>query len=130
MSALPTLIKLTTPLGDKVLNFSTMAGVEELGRLFDYDLLAISTKNDLDPKALLGKRVTRDTQRADPRSGGGQQRQNREALQRSSPEVFRGRAPHPGARARMLSNCSKNCNALSRANQAGARFTYIETRLC
>ena len=58
MSALPTLIKLTTPLGDKVLNFSTMTGVEELGRLFDYDLLAIATKNDLDPKALLGKRVT------------------------------------------------------------------------
>ncbi len=55
MAALPTLMKLTTPLGDKVLNFSTMTAVEEMGRLYDYNLVVLGEKNDIDPKALLGK---------------------------------------------------------------------------
>jgi len=52
------MMQLTTPLGAKVLRFSAMSAVEELGRLFDYSVSALSEKNDIDPNALLGKRVS------------------------------------------------------------------------
>ncbi len=55
MSALPTLIKLTTPLPPDVLRFYSMNGTEEMGRPFEYRLVALSERRDLDPKQLLGK---------------------------------------------------------------------------
>jgi len=54
----PALMKLTTPLGAGLLRFSAMSAVEELGRLFDFSVSALSEKNDIDPNALLGKRVS------------------------------------------------------------------------
>jgi len=59
MAEQPTvLMQLTTPLGGKVLRLSSMTAIEELGRLFDFSVVALSEKNDIDPNALLGKRVS------------------------------------------------------------------------
>ena len=38
--------------------FHSMRATESLGRLFDYQLSLLSTRNDIDPKALLGKNAT------------------------------------------------------------------------
>ena len=59
------LMKLTTPLPEGTLKFSSMTAVEELGRLFDYRVIALSEKNDIDPNALLGKRVSVAVERSD-----------------------------------------------------------------
>ena len=55
MAAVPTLMKLSTALADKALNFSSMHAIEEMGRLYEYTLVALGANNDIDPKALLGK---------------------------------------------------------------------------
>ncbi|MEP6872838.1 MAG: type VI secretion system tip protein VgrG [Burkholderiales bacterium] len=62
---LTNVMQLTTPLGVGVLRFSAMSAVEELGRLFDYSLVALSEKNDIDPNTLLGKRVSVALERSD-----------------------------------------------------------------
>ena len=51
------LCELTTPLGDALL-FSRMRVSEGLSRLFEIQLEAVSVKQDIDPKALLGKTAT------------------------------------------------------------------------
>ncbi|TXG80257.1 MAG: type VI secretion system tip protein VgrG [Thermomicrobiales bacterium] len=49
---------IVTPLGPGVLLFRSMRARESLGRLFEYSVTALSTRNDIDPNALLGKNVT------------------------------------------------------------------------
>jgi len=49
---------IVTPLGPDVLLFRSMRARESLGRLFEYSVTALSTRNDIDPNALLGKNVT------------------------------------------------------------------------
>src|SRR5262249_9934208 len=51
-------IELTTPLGPDALLFRAMHGREELGRLSEFDLSALSTKADIGPGDLLAKNVT------------------------------------------------------------------------
>jgi type VI secretion system secreted protein VgrG len=51
-------IELTTPLGPDVLLFRAMRGREELGRLSEFDLSAVSTRIDISPGDLLGQNVT------------------------------------------------------------------------
>ena len=51
-------IELTTPLGPDVLLFRAMRGREELGRLSEFDLSALSTRGDINPGDLLAKNVT------------------------------------------------------------------------
>src|SRR5262245_51503733 len=51
-------IELTTPLGPDVLLFRAMRGREELGRLSEFNLSALSTQADIKPGGLLGKHVT------------------------------------------------------------------------
>lgn len=51
-------MEIKTPLGKDDLLFQNMSGKEELGRLFDYQIEALSLKNDIDPAKLLGKNVT------------------------------------------------------------------------
>jgi type VI secretion system secreted protein VgrG len=50
--------ELTTPLGKDVLLFRAMRGREELSRLFEYDLLALSADPAIAPGKLLGRDVT------------------------------------------------------------------------
>src|SRR4030095_1991765 len=50
--------ELTTPLGKDVLLFRAMRGREELSRLFEYDLLALSTDPAIPPGKLLGRDVS------------------------------------------------------------------------
>jgi type VI secretion system secreted protein VgrG len=52
------MFELTTPLGKDVLLFRAMNGREELGRLSEFDLSAVSTRPDINPGDLLGKSVT------------------------------------------------------------------------
>ncbi|MBK9086518.1 MAG: hypothetical protein IPL80_14760 [Sterolibacteriaceae bacterium] len=49
---------IVTPLGADTLLFHSMRATETLGRLFDYRLSLLSTRNDLAPAALLGKNAT------------------------------------------------------------------------
>ena len=51
-------IELTTPLGKDVLLFRAMQAREELGRLSEFDLSALSTRGDIGPSELLSKNVT------------------------------------------------------------------------
>ncbi len=51
-------IELTTPLGPDGLLFRAMHGREELGRLSEFDLSALSTRADISPGELLAKNVT------------------------------------------------------------------------
>jgi type VI secretion system secreted protein VgrG len=51
-------IELTTPLGPNVLLFRAMHGREELGRLSEFELSALSTRGDINPGDLLAKNVT------------------------------------------------------------------------
>jgi type VI secretion system secreted protein VgrG len=51
-------IELTTPLGKDVLLFRAMRGHEELGRLFAYEVSALSVRPDINPGELLGKDIT------------------------------------------------------------------------
>jgi type VI secretion system secreted protein VgrG len=52
------MIELTTPLGKDVLLFRALRAREELARLSEFDLSAVSTRPDIVPGDLLGKNVT------------------------------------------------------------------------
>ena len=52
------MIELTTPLGKDVLLFRSLHGREELARLSEFDLAALSSRADISPGDLLGKDVT------------------------------------------------------------------------
>ena len=52
------IIDLTTPLGPDVLLFRSMRGHEELSRLSEFELAALSPRADISPGDLLGKSVT------------------------------------------------------------------------
>ena len=51
------MIDLTTPVGKDLL-FRSLQGREELGRASEFELSALSTRNDIKPSDLLGKRIT------------------------------------------------------------------------
>ncbi len=51
-------IKLSTPLGNDVLLFQRMTATEALGRLFEFDIEALSEERDIDLDQLLGQNVT------------------------------------------------------------------------
>ncbi|MCW7540755.1 type VI secretion system tip protein VgrG [Aquabacterium sp. A7-Y] len=51
-------MEVSTPFGGDVLRFSSMRAHEELGRLFEYQIEALSERNDLNPDEILGKNVT------------------------------------------------------------------------
>ena len=55
---MPRQIELTTPLGKEVLLFRAMRAREELGRLSEFDLSALSTRGDIGPSEILSKNVT------------------------------------------------------------------------
>lgn len=55
---MPRAMELHTPLGGDALLLHSLSASEELGRLFEYDIGALSARGDLDPDALLGKHVT------------------------------------------------------------------------
>lgn len=55
---MPRVMDVVTPLGSDALLFHSMRATESLGRLFDYQLTLLSLRNDIDPKALLGKNAT------------------------------------------------------------------------
>jgi len=55
---MPRQIELTTPLGKDVLLFRAMHVREELGRLSEFDLSALSTRGDIDSSEILSKNVT------------------------------------------------------------------------
>lgn len=55
---MPKIMDIVTPLGADVLLFHNLRGTERLGRLYDYTVGLLSTRNDIDPKALLGKNAT------------------------------------------------------------------------
>src|SRR5215471_4480566 len=55
---MPRQIELTTPLGKDVLLFHAMHAREELGRLSEFDLSALSTRGDIDSSEILSKNVT------------------------------------------------------------------------
>jgi len=58
MSAvMPRMMELTTPLGKDLL-FRWLRGKEELGRASEFELAALSTRNDIKPSDLLGKKIT------------------------------------------------------------------------
>jgi type VI secretion system secreted protein VgrG len=52
------LARIDTPLGADKLLFKSLAGVERLGRPFEFELVLLSTDPDIDPLALLGQEVT------------------------------------------------------------------------
>ncbi|MCB1919984.1 MAG: type VI secretion system tip protein VgrG [Candidatus Competibacteraceae bacterium] len=52
------LFSIDTPLGQDVLVFYRMTGMEQLGRLFEYDIELLSERPDIDLADLLGKNVT------------------------------------------------------------------------
>jgi type VI secretion system secreted protein VgrG len=59
MAAAPQLVmSLSTPLGQDVLLFHRMSAREELGRLSEFEIDALSTKRDINFDAILGKPVT------------------------------------------------------------------------
>lgn len=51
-------IELTTPLGPGALRFHKLEGAEQLGRLFEYEVLALSRSNDINPDKVLGRPLT------------------------------------------------------------------------
>jgi type VI secretion system secreted protein VgrG len=51
------MMELTTPVGKDLL-FHTLRGREELGRSSEFELSALSTRNDIKPSDLLGKSIT------------------------------------------------------------------------
>ena len=51
-------IRIKTPLGDDTLLVGSLAGTEELGRPFQYDLLLFSEDHEIDYKKLIGQNVT------------------------------------------------------------------------
>jgi type VI secretion system secreted protein VgrG len=64
MSAvLPRMMELSSPLGKDLL-FRWLRGREELGRPSEFELAALSTRNDIKPSDLLGKKITVKLERA------------------------------------------------------------------
>ncbi len=55
---MPRIMDIVTPLGADALLFQNLRGTERMGRLYDYTVGLLSTRNDIDPKALLGKNAT------------------------------------------------------------------------
>ncbi len=55
---MPTLMEITTPLGDGVLLFNSMHAREEMSRLSEYQLDLLSETQDIDLDEILGKSVT------------------------------------------------------------------------
>src|SRR5690606_2737766 len=51
-------VKLITPLGDDLLRFSRMSGNEQIGRLFNYELTAFSTDEEIAVDDILGQNVS------------------------------------------------------------------------
>jgi type VI secretion system secreted protein VgrG len=51
-------VRLTTPFGGDTLLLGQMSAVESLSQLFQYDLVLVSEKGDLNPDTILGKPVT------------------------------------------------------------------------
>jgi type VI secretion system secreted protein VgrG len=51
-------VRIATALGEDVLLFRKMSGVEGLGRPFQYELVLLSENHDLDYKDIIGKNVT------------------------------------------------------------------------
>jgi type VI secretion system secreted protein VgrG len=51
-------MEMSTPFGPDVLMFRSMSTQEELGRLFEYQIEALSERGDLDPDEILGQSVT------------------------------------------------------------------------
>ena len=58
-------VRIATPLGEDVLLFHKMTGREELGRLFQYELVLRSEKHDVDYKEIIGKNVTVEVDKGD-----------------------------------------------------------------
>jgi len=58
-------VRIATPLGEDVLLFRKMTGVERLGRPFQYDLILLSENHDLDYKDIIGKNITISVDKAD-----------------------------------------------------------------
>jgi type VI secretion system secreted protein VgrG len=62
MAVMPRTFELTTPLkdqqGNQLLLFRAMQAREELGRLPQFNISSLSTRVDINPKELLGKKVT------------------------------------------------------------------------
>ena len=56
-TVMPRMMELTTPVGKDLL-FRSLRGREELGRPSEFELSALSTRNDIKPSDLLGKKVT------------------------------------------------------------------------
>ena len=54
---MPRMMELTTPLGKDLL-FRWLRGKEELGRASEFEVAALSTRNDIKPSDLLGKKIT------------------------------------------------------------------------
>jgi len=64
MSAvMPRMMELSSPLGRDLL-FRWLRGREELGRPSEFELAALSTRNDIKPSDLLGKKITVKLERA------------------------------------------------------------------
>jgi type VI secretion system secreted protein VgrG len=64
MSAvMPRMMELSSPLGKDLL-FRWLRGREELGRPSEFELAALSTRNDIKPSDLLGKKITVKLERA------------------------------------------------------------------
>lgn len=59
------IVKVTTPLDDDVLLLNAMAGHEELGRLFEYELDLTSKDHEIDANEILGKPMTVELEMAD-----------------------------------------------------------------
>jgi type VI secretion system secreted protein VgrG len=51
-------IQITTPLGNDVLLFYRMNGVESLGELFEYEIELLSENATIDPEKILGENIT------------------------------------------------------------------------
>jgi type VI secretion system secreted protein VgrG len=51
-------IQVATPLGDDILLFFRMQGIEKLGDLFEYELEMLSENNAIKPDNLLGENIT------------------------------------------------------------------------
>jgi len=58
-------VRISTPLEEDVLLLRSMTGVEKLGRLFEYELVLLSEKHDVDYKEIIGKNVTVSVDKGD-----------------------------------------------------------------
>jgi len=58
-------VRIATPLDDDVLLLRSMTGIERLGRPFQYELVLLSEKHDVDYKEIIGKNVTVSVDKGD-----------------------------------------------------------------